>query len=105
MPSGIHPHPEVHASSPRKHAVGPSGHPPDPRLGVSSTPLLHLSEQPDALGNFPDEEQRTADGQRLPVDIVAWAKEQQEAQALLDRALGEFKTQAHEKGSEVEIVD
>ena len=49
--------------------------------------------------------ERTADGQRLPVDIVAWAKEQQEAQALLDRALGEFKTQAHEKGSEVEVVD
>ena len=38
-------------------------------------------------------------------EFVAWAKEQQEAQALLDRALGEFKTQAHEKGSEVEVVD
>jgi molybdopterin-biosynthesis enzyme MoeA-like protein len=48
--------------------------------------------------------ERTADGQRLPVDIVAWAKEEQEAQALLDKALGEFKTQALEKGSEV-VVD
>ena len=32
------------------------------------------------------------------------SEEEQEAQALLDKALGEFKTQALEKGSEV-VVD
>ena len=49
--------------------------------------------------------ERTADGQRLPVDIVVWGKEAEEAQALLDKALAEFKAQAFEKGSEVEIRD
>jgi molybdenum cofactor synthesis domain-containing protein len=49
--------------------------------------------------------ERAAEGQRLPVDIVAWAKEEGEAKALLDRALAEFKSQAHEKGSAVEIID
>ena len=48
--------------------------------------------------------ERTADGQRLPVDIVAWAGDEAEARALLDRALAEFKKQSAERGSEVEVL-
>ena len=48
--------------------------------------------------------ERTTDGQRLPVDSVAWAKDEDGAQALLDKALAEFQSQASEKGSEVEVV-
>jgi len=49
--------------------------------------------------------ERTADGQRLPVDIVAWSEEESEARALLDKALVAFKAQALEKGSEVWMTD
>jgi nicotinamide-nucleotide amidase len=49
--------------------------------------------------------ERTADGQRLPVDIVAWAKGDEEAQALLARALVAFTEQAAEKGSAVEKME
>jgi molybdenum cofactor synthesis domain-containing protein len=46
---------------------------------------------------------RTADGQHLPVDIVAWAKDEDEAHDLLHRALISFTEQVGEKGSHVEI--
>ena len=49
--------------------------------------------------------ERTADGQRLPVDIVAWAKKEKEAQVLLQKALAAFTEQAAEKGSEVEAIE
>ena len=48
--------------------------------------------------------ERTADGQRLPVDIVAWAEGEGEAKALLEKALSLFRSQAAEKGSEVEVL-
>ena len=71
-------------------------------------PILHsvMSQCPNTyLKAFVALSERTADGQRLPVDIVVWGKEAEEAQALLDKALAEFKAQAFEKGSEVEIRD
>ena len=71
-------------------------------------PILHsvMSQYPNTyLKAFVALRERTADGQRLPVDIVVWGKEAEEAQALLDKALAEFKAQAFEKGSEVEIRD
>ena len=46
--------------------------------------------------------ERTADGQRLPVDIVAWAPSPPEADELLARARELFTAQAGEKGSRVE---
>ena len=49
--------------------------------------------------------ERTANGQRLPVDIVAWGKDDGEAQVLLDRALRAFTEQAAEKGSGVEQME
>ena len=49
--------------------------------------------------------ERTADGQRLPVDIVAWAEEDAQAQALLDKALRAFTERAAEKGSSVEPME
>ena len=49
--------------------------------------------------------ERTAEGQRLPVDIVAWGDSEGEAEELLERALGMFTEQAAEKGSAVESVD
>jgi molybdenum cofactor synthesis domain-containing protein len=49
--------------------------------------------------------ERTADGQRLPVDVVAWAASEEEAEALLARALTMFTEQAAEKGSAMEIVE
>jgi molybdopterin-biosynthesis enzyme MoeA-like protein len=48
--------------------------------------------------------ERTADGQRLPVDVVAWAQTQEEAEALRTRALAMVEEQAAEKGSPVEIL-
>ena len=71
-------------------------------------PILHsvMSQYPNTyLKAFVALRERTADGQRLPVDIVVWGKEAEEAQALLDKALAEFKAQAFEKGSEVEVSD
>lgn len=71
-------------------------------------PILHsvMEQCPNTyLKAFVALSKRTADGQRLPVDIVAWAKEADTAQALLDKALAEFKAQAHEKGSAVEVLD
>ena len=69
-------------------------------------PILHS-----VMGTYPNTylkafvalSERTSDGQRLPVDIVAWAKDGEQAQALLDKALAEFQAQAREKGSEVEV--
>ena len=49
--------------------------------------------------------ERTADGQRLPVDIVAWAPSPAEADDLLERALGMFTEQAAEKGSGVDVPE
>ena len=69
-------------------------------------PILHsvMSQCPNTyLKAFVALSERTVDGQRLPVDIVAWGKEAEEAQVLLDKALAEFKAEAFEKGSEVEV--
>ena len=49
--------------------------------------------------------ERTADGQRLPVDIVAWAQTEEEATDLRARALSLFEQQVAEKGSTMEIVE
>ena len=49
--------------------------------------------------------ERTADGQRLPVDLVAWAPSPGEADDLLERALAMFTEQAAEKGSGVEVPE
>ena len=70
-------------------------------------PILHsvMEHCPNTyLKAFVALSERTTDGQRLPVDIVAWAKDEDGAQALLDKALAEFQSQASEKGSEVEVV-
>ena len=70
-------------------------------------PLLHnvMEECPNTyLKAFVALSERTADGQRLPVDIVAWAQGEAEAKALLQQALGLFESQAAEKGSEVEVL-
>ncbi|MBT5058519.1 MAG: hypothetical protein HOM68_18405 [Gemmatimonadetes bacterium] len=48
--------------------------------------------------------ERTADGQRLPVDVVAWAQTQEEAETLRAKALAMVEEQAAEKGSSVEIL-
>ncbi len=48
--------------------------------------------------------ERTADGQRLPVDVVAWAQTAEEAEQLRSRALTMFQQQAAEKGSAMELV-
>ena len=69
-------------------------------------PILHsvMETYPNTyLKAFVALSERTCDGQRLPVDIVAWAKDKEQAQALLDKALAEFQAQAREKGSEVEV--
>jgi len=71
-------------------------------------PILHnvMAECPNTyLKAFVALSERTADGQRLPVDIVAWSEEESEARALLDKALVAFKAQALEKGSEVWMTD
>ncbi len=49
--------------------------------------------------------ERTADGQRLPVDIIDWAEEDAQAQDLLNKALQDFTERAAEKGSSVEPTD
>ena len=49
--------------------------------------------------------ERTADGQRLPVDIVAWAPTADKVDDLLARALSMFTEQAAEKGCDVEVLD
>ncbi len=49
--------------------------------------------------------ERTAEGQRLPVDIVAWGDSGVEAEELLERALAMFAGQAAEKGSAIEAVE
>jgi nicotinamide-nucleotide amidase len=49
--------------------------------------------------------ERTADGQRLPVDVVAWAPSTEEAQELRAKALALFEEQAAEKGSAVEVQE
>ena len=69
-------------------------------------PILHsvMELHPNTyLKAFVALSEKTADGQRLPVDIVAWGQDDTEAQALLDRTLNEFKLQAAKKGSGVEI--
>ncbi|NKB72106.1 MAG: hypothetical protein GKR89_33935 [Candidatus Latescibacteria bacterium] len=71
-------------------------------------PILHkvMQEYPNTyLKAFVALTQRTADGQRLPVDIVARGDDQQSAQHLLDQALAAFRTLAGEKGREVAIAD
>ena len=71
-------------------------------------PILHnvMAECPNTyLKAFVALSERTADGQRLPVDIVAWSEDESEARALLDKALAAFKAQALEKGSEVWMTD
>jgi len=71
-------------------------------------PILHsvMELHPNTyLKAFVALSERTADGQRLPVDIVAWAKEGEEAHELLHAALVSFTQQAGEKGSHVDIVE
>ena len=71
-------------------------------------PILHsvMEEYPNTyLKAFVALSERTADGQRLPVDIVAWAEEDAQAQALLDEALRAFTERAAEKGSSVEPME
>jgi nicotinamide-nucleotide amidase len=70
-------------------------------------PILHsvMEECPNTyLKAFVALSERTSDGQRLPVDIVAWAQGEEEANALLQEALSLFESQAAEKGSEVEVL-
>ena len=71
-------------------------------------PIMHsvMEQCPNTyLKAFVALSERTADGQRLPVDIVVWARYESDARALLDRALAEFEKQAADKGSAVEVVD
>ena len=71
-------------------------------------PILHkvMQEYPNTyLKAFVALTERTADGQRLPVDIVARGDDQDGAQQLLDQALGAFQALAGDKGRDVEIVD
>ncbi|MEE2658482.1 MAG: competence/damage-inducible protein A [Candidatus Latescibacterota bacterium] len=49
--------------------------------------------------------ERTADGQRLPVDVVAWAQSEEEAVALRAMAMAMFEEQVVEKGSAMEIAE
>lgn len=49
--------------------------------------------------------ERTADGQRLPVDVVAWAQSPEEARSLRTRALALFAEQAAGKGSALEVLE
>jgi nicotinamide-nucleotide amidase len=70
-------------------------------------PILHsvMDACPDTyLKAFVALSERTADGQRLPVDVVAWAQTPEEAEALRTRALAMLEEQAAEKGSSVEIL-
>ena len=71
-------------------------------------PILHsvMEQYPNTyLKAFVALSERTADGQRLPVDIVAWAEEDAQAQDLLDKALRAFTELAAEKGSSVEPTE
>ena len=45
--------------------------------------------------------EKTTEGQRLPVDVVAWATSETAARSLLAKACGDFTAQAAEKGSSV----
>ena len=70
--------------------------------------ILHsvMEDYPNTyLKAFVAQSERTADGQRLPVDIVAWAEEDAQAQDLLDKALRAFTELAAEKGSSVEPIE
>ena len=49
--------------------------------------------------------ERTADGQRLPVDILAWASSAEEADELLKQALKMFTEEAAQEGSQVDPID
>ena len=71
-------------------------------------PILHSVMQlhPNTyLKAFVALSEKIASGQRLPVDIVAWGKTRQKAQELLDATFKDFRQQAAEKGSEVEIIE
>ena len=45
--------------------------------------------------------EKTAEGQRLPVDVVAWGQSDDDAGELLEKACADFTAQAGEKGSAV----
>jgi nicotinamide-nucleotide amidase len=71
-------------------------------------PILHsvMDQLPNTyLKAFVALSERTADGQRLPVDLVAWAPSPAAADDLLMRALALFTEQAAEKGSGVEVPE
>ena len=71
-------------------------------------PILHkvMATHPDTyLKAFVALSERTEDGQRLPVDVVARGDDAAGAQALLDAALGMFRELAGEKGREVEVLE
>ncbi len=70
-------------------------------------PLLHsvMQDYPNTyLKAFVSLSEKTDDGQRLPVDVVARADDQQAAEVLLKEALEALKNRALEKGSEVEVL-
>ena len=48
--------------------------------------------------------EKAGDGQRLPVDIVAWGRDEEAAQSLVEEAQSEFTSQVTEKGSHVLFV-
>ena len=67
-------------------------------------PILHsvMEMNPNTyLKAFVALSEKTADGQRLPVDVVAWGQDEAAAETLLDRACADFGAQAAEKGSSV----
>jgi molybdenum cofactor synthesis domain-containing protein len=71
-------------------------------------PILHkvMAAHPDTyLKAFVALSERTQDGQRLPVDVVARGDDMAAAQALLAAALGMFRELAGEKGRAVEIME
>ena len=71
-------------------------------------PILHsvMEDYPNTyLKAFVALSERTAEGQRLPVDIIAWAEEDAQARDLLDKALRAFTERAAEKGSSVEPME
>ena len=71
-------------------------------------PILHkvmATHQDTYLKAFVALSEKTEDGQRLPVDVVARGEDAAAAQALLDAALQMFRDLARAKGREVELLE
>ncbi len=71
-------------------------------------PILHrvMQNHPNTyLKAYVALRERVEDGQRLPVDIVARAESQKEAEVLLKAARNAFAALVSEKGKEVEILE